>query len=93
MEPAAVPQHYLARRGNWQLVAQQGGAKAEHDTEHVIRAHLDEKYPGQFTVVRHPDDLKWLYFDIHASSIRPCTLDRLSQLKRMFGGMALRAGT
>lgn len=63
MEPVTTPQHYLARRGNWQLVAQQGGAKAEHDTEHVIRAHLEAAYPGQFTVVKHPDDLKWLYFD------------------------------
>jgi hypothetical protein len=56
-------QHYLARRGNWQLVAQQGGTLATSDTASVIRSHLDTAYPGQYEVVREPTDLKWMYFD------------------------------
>lgn len=59
----AAPVHYLARRGNWQIVAQQGGTLATSDTATVMRTHLDAKYPGQFEVVREPTDLKWMYFD------------------------------
>lgn len=58
-----APLHYLARRGNWQLLAQQGGSHAERDTAKVIEAHLLANYPDQFTVTKHPDDLKWMYFD------------------------------
>jgi len=55
--------HYLARRGNWQLAANQGGALAEHDTVNVIRDYLDTQYPGEYEVVAHPTDLKQLYYE------------------------------
>jgi len=56
-------QHYLARRGNWQLVAQQGGTRAEVDTIDVIRAHLDSAHPGLYEVVAHPQDLRNIYYE------------------------------
>ena len=56
-------QHHLARRGNWQLVAQQGGTRAEAETIDVIRAHLDAAYPGQYEVVSHPQDLRHIYYE------------------------------
>jgi hypothetical protein len=55
--------HYLARRGNWQLVAHQGGARAEHDAIDVIRAYLDTAHPGEYTVSGQPSDLAQLYYE------------------------------
>lgn len=55
--------HYLSKRGNWQLVAHQGGAKAEHDTSELIDTYLNTTYPGQYEVVPHPKDLKQLYYE------------------------------
>jgi hypothetical protein len=55
--------HYLAKRGNWQLEANQGGALAEKDTADAIRAYLDEKYPGEWLVQRKPQDLRQIYYE------------------------------
>lgn len=55
--------HYLARRANWQRVAQQGGTLAEEATSVVIRDYLNETYPLQYEVVDKPTDLKFMYFD------------------------------
>lgn len=58
-----MAQHYLAKRGNWQLVAHQGGSRAEKDTIDVIREYLDTTYPGQYKVVPHPSELKQIYYE------------------------------
>ena len=55
--------HYLAKRGNWQLVANQGGASTEKDTVLVIKEYLDSKYPGEFDVIPHPTELRQLYYE------------------------------
>ena len=55
--------HYLSNRGNWQLVAQQGGARAEADTVSVMREYLDRVYPGEYEVIKHPTDLRQLYYE------------------------------
>ena len=55
--------HYLARRGNWQLAAHQGGAMAEADTMTAIRTYLDTAYPGQWEVTTQPKDLDQIYFE------------------------------
>ena len=55
--------HYLARRGNWQLVANQGGALAEKETADVMRDYLSQVYPGQYEVTKHPTDLRQLYYE------------------------------
>jgi hypothetical protein len=55
--------HYLARRGNWQLVAHQGGAATENDTVTVIKEYLESKYPGWYTVTSHPTELRQLYYE------------------------------
>jgi len=60
---SVTQQHYLSRRGNWLLVAQQGGTLAEMDTATVIQNHLDSKYPGEFTVTRHPKDMHQMYYE------------------------------
>ena len=57
------PMHYLARRGNWQLVAQQGGTRAEVETIDVIRDHLNKTYPGVYEVISHPQDLRNIYYE------------------------------
>ena len=56
-------QHYLARRGNWQLVAHQGGTRAEVETVDVIRAHLTSAHPGVYEVSAHPQDLRHIYYE------------------------------
>jgi len=55
--------HYLARRGNWQLAAQQGGAMAEADTMTAIRNYLDTTSPGEWEVTTQPKDLDQIYFE------------------------------
>ena len=55
--------HYLARRGNWQLVAHQGGAATENDTVTVIQEYLESKYPGEYIVSAHPTELRQLYYE------------------------------
>jgi hypothetical protein len=55
--------HYLARRGNWQLVANQGGALAEKDTADVMRDYLNRVYPNEYAVTKHPTDLRQLYYE------------------------------
>jgi hypothetical protein len=56
-------EHYLARRGNWQLIAHQGGTRAELDTAQVIRGYLDKTYPGIYDVKSHPTDLSRIYYE------------------------------
>ena len=55
--------HYLARRGNWQLVANQGGTRAEIETIDLIREYLKRVYPGQYDVTKHPNDLRTIYYE------------------------------
>jgi hypothetical protein len=55
--------HYLANRDNWQQGANQGGASAERDVKEVIRHYLEHYYPGEYDVVKHPNDLKQLYYE------------------------------
>ena len=62
--------HYLANRGNWQLVAQQGGSKAEADTVYVMRDYLNRVHPGEYEVVKHPNDLRQLYYE-YTYSVSP----------------------
>jgi hypothetical protein len=58
-----APKHYLSKRGNWQLAAQQGGALAEKDTAGAIQTYLDNTYPGEWKVERKPQDLRQIYFE------------------------------
>jgi hypothetical protein len=60
---ASHPVHYLAARGNWQKVAQQGGTRAEADTIDVIRDYLNTTYPGMYDVQKHPQDLRQMYYE------------------------------
>ena len=46
--------HYLARRANWQLKANQDGSLTEADTVKVIQSYLDSVYPGEYEVCAHP---------------------------------------
>ena len=46
--------HYLARRANWQLKANQDGALTEGDTLKVAISYLDTVYPGEYKVLHHP---------------------------------------
>jgi hypothetical protein len=55
--------HHLSSRGNWQLVAQQGGTRAEADTIDVIRGYLDKTHPGIYSVEKHPQDLRQMYYE------------------------------
>ena len=55
--------HHLSSRGNWQLVAQQGGTLAEADTIDVIRGYLDKTHPGIYSVEKHPQDLRQMYYE------------------------------
>lgn len=68
-------QHYLARRGNWQLVANQGGALAETETADVLRKYLETTYPGTYEVVKHPDDLDQLYYE-YTRELNPTSYER-----------------
>lgn len=56
-------QHYLSKRGNWQLAAQQGGALAEKDVAEAIQVYLDELYPGEWIVKRKPQELRQIYYE------------------------------
>lgn len=60
MEPTL---HYLARRGNWQIAAQHGGAMAEADTMTAIRSYLNRTYPDQWEVTTQPKDLEQIYYE------------------------------
>ena len=46
--------HYLARRANWQLKANQDGSLTEAVTVKVIQSYLDSVYPGEYEVCAHP---------------------------------------
>jgi len=46
--------HYLSTRENWQLQANQDGALTEADTFKVIKAYLNNVYPGEYEVRAHP---------------------------------------
>lgn len=59
----SVTPHYLSTRENWQLVAQQGGSKAEKDTKDLILEYLENKYPGEYQVIKHPKDLNQMYYE------------------------------
>lgn len=48
--------HYLARRANWQLKANQDGSLAEADVIKVLKSYLDSVYPGEYRVCAKP---KW----------------------------------
>ena len=54
LQMMTAPLHYLARRANWQLQANQDGALTEGDTKKVIQSYLDMVYPGEYKVVSHP---------------------------------------
>jgi hypothetical protein len=56
-------QHYLSKRANWQLGANQGGTLAEKDTAGAIRSYLDEKYPGEWLVETKPQELRQIYYE------------------------------
>ena len=57
------PTHYLARRENWQLAANQGGACAEKDVSSCIKSYLDATQPGEWIVESHPKDLSQIYLE------------------------------
>jgi hypothetical protein len=57
------PIHYLARRENWQLAANQGGACAENDVSSCIKSYLDATQPGEWLVESHPKDLSQIYLE------------------------------
>ena len=46
--------HYLARRANWQLKANQDGSLAEADVIKVLKSYLDSVYPGEYEVRAKP---------------------------------------
>ena len=56
-------QHYLSKRANWQLEANQGGSLAEKDIAEAIRAYLDKTYPGEWIVMRKPQELRQVYYE------------------------------
>jgi len=58
MEP-----HYLSKRENWQLAANQGGSCAEDDVSSSVKSYLDATYPGQWLVECQPRDLDQLYYE------------------------------
>jgi hypothetical protein len=46
--------HYLARRANWQLQANQDGSLAEAAVIKVLKSYLDSVYPGEYEVCARP---------------------------------------
>lgn len=54
LQRMTAPLHYLARRANWQLQANQDGALTEGDTLKVTKSYLDSVYPGEYKVLHHP---------------------------------------
>ena len=61
---ASIPKHYLAKRENWQLLANQSGSSLEKSCYGNIKLYLDSAYPGEFTVVKHPDWFGQPYLEI-----------------------------
>jgi len=55
--------HYLSLRANWQIAANAAGTKLEDVVQATVSGHLDAKYPGQYTVVKHPKDFDQIYLE------------------------------
>jgi len=57
----------LSQRGNWELAANQGGAKLEDTVQTILASELDAQI---YTVTKHPTTLRQLYYE-HDYSQRP----------------------
>ena len=49
-----MTEHYLSKRANWQLKANQDGSLVEADTARIIKSYLDTLYPGEYEVISKP---------------------------------------
>jgi hypothetical protein len=53
----------LSQRANWELAANQGGAKLEDTVHAILSSELASRFPDTYTVTKHPATLRQLYYE------------------------------
>jgi hypothetical protein len=59
---ATAAKHYLSKRANWQAAGGAAAKKIEEEVELMIGEILETYAPGKFTVEKHPEDLRQIYY-------------------------------